>query len=57
MPEQCHATVKLLREKHERRCPAMALPGELYCPVHLDIVSKLEGRRRKLKRFWEKLGE
>jgi len=33
-----------------RQCPAMALPGEDYCPLHFTIKKRMEERKGKFER-------
>jgi len=47
MPEQCYAVLKPLGATHTYRCPAPALPNEVYCPLHLVLEKRMKERARK----------
>ena len=47
MPEQCHAVLKTLGENFPSRCPAPAIPGEIYCPLHMVIEGRMKERARR----------
>ena len=47
MPEQCMATLKPLGATHIYQCPVPTLPGEVYCPLHLVLETRIKERARK----------
>jgi len=51
MPEQCHAVLKPLMATHTYRCPAPAVLGETYCPLHMVIEGRIKERARKSRRL------
>ena len=51
MPEQCYAVIKPPMVDRSHRCPAFALPGETYCPLHMVIEGRIKERARKSRRL------
>lgn len=53
MPEQCMAVLKPPGSAYSYQCPAPAVPGEVYCPLHVVLEKRMKERMRKHKRLFE----
>ena len=53
MPEQCMAVLKPLGATHTYQCPAPAVPGKTYCPIHMVIEGRIKERARKSRSLLE----
>ena len=51
MPEQCMAVIKPPAATHTYRCPAPAMPGESFCPIHMVLSRRVIGRARRHRRL------
>ena len=51
MPEQCMAVIKLPKATGSHRCPAFAMPGESYCPIHMVLSRRVIERAEKHRKF------
>jgi len=57
MPEQCMAIIKPPMSTRSHRCPALAMLGEVYCPIHMVLSRRVIERarkHRKLLRYYRK---
>ena len=47
IPKQCHAVIKPLGDLRPHRCPAWAVPNEIYCPIHMVLEGRIKERARR----------